>query len=124
MSLGWRKYSPEFRRDVLERMKSCDNVSALSRELGICRKMLYQWKDQAAAAARPVAGRPVIRPGGDDADDAAEAALRRKVQQLESLVARQSLEIEFFRGALQCIEERRRKREPTSAPGSTIRSKE
>jgi transposase-like protein len=87
MSHSWRKYSPEFRRDVLERMKSCDNVSALSRELGIRRQMLYQWRDQAAAAARPVAGRPVIAPGEDDADGAAEvAALRRKVQQLESLV--------------------------------------
>lgn len=122
MSRGWRKYSPEFRRDVLEKMKTGVNVSQLSRELGICRKLLYQWKDLAAGAAKRAASRPVCPPSEADLEGSAEPQLRRKVQQLESLVARQSLEIDFFKGALQRIEERRRKREQTSAPGFTSKS--
>jgi hypothetical protein len=42
--------------------------------------------------------------------------------ELERLVARQALELDFFKGALQRIEERRRKREQTSATASTSKS--
>jgi transposase-like protein len=54
MSQKWRKYSPEFRRDALE--KACANVTQLARELGIRRKWLCQWKTDAAGgqAAAPV----------------------------------------------------------------------
>jgi hypothetical protein len=41
---------------------------------------------------------------------------------LEALVARQSLELDFFKGALQRIEEQRRKRDETSGAGSTSKS--
>jgi transposase-like protein len=42
-----RKYSEEFRQEVLARMKTCTNVTALARELGIRRKFLYKWRDEA-----------------------------------------------------------------------------
>jgi transposase-like protein len=109
MSQKWRKYSPEFRRDAVEKIKTCANVTQLARELGIRRKWLYQWKDDAAGGhlAPPV-----------EADSKGE----RKVKDLEALVARQSLELDFFKGALQRIEEQRRKRGETSGPGSTSKS--
>jgi len=109
MSQKWRKYSPEFRRDALEKMKACANVTQLARELGIRRKWLYQWKDDAA---------------GDQAAVPAEAKAggERKIKDLEALVARQSLELDFFKGALQRIEEQRRKRDETSGAGSTSKS--
>lgn len=106
MSQKWRKYSPEFRRDAVEKMKTCANVTQLARELGIRRKWLYQWKDD-ASGCRPAP------PAG--ADSKAE----RKVKDLEALVARQSLELDFFKGAFERIEEQRRKRDETSGPGST-----
>lgn len=109
MSQKWRKYSPEFRRDAVEKIKTCANVTQLARELGIRRKWLYQWKKDAAGghlAARV------------EADSKGE----RKVKDLEALVARQSLELDFFKGALQRIEEQRRKRGETSGPGSTSKS--
>ena len=90
-------------------MKTCANVTQLARELGIRRKWLYQWKDDAAGsqAAAPA-----------EADSRSE----RKLKDLEALVARQNLELDFFKGALQRIEEQRRKREETSGPGSTSKS--
>ena len=109
MSQKWRKYSPEFRRDALEKMKTCVNVTRLARELGIRRKWLYQWKEDAAGGQLSA---PV------EADSKGE----RKVKELEALVARQSLELDFFKGALQRIEERRRKRDETSGAGSTNKS--
>jgi transposase-like protein len=115
MSQRWRKYSPQFRRDALEKMKTCDNVSQLARELGVRRKWLYAWKKSAMAGDGEPA--PAQAPAAD-----AAAALRQRIAELEALAARQSLELDFFRGALQRIAERRRKRELTSAPGSTSRS--
>ncbi len=115
MSQRWRKYSPEFRRDALEKMNTCDYVSQPARELGVRRKWLYGWKERA------LAGHPEQAPAEAPAADAT-AALRQRIAELEALTARQSLELDFFRGALQRIEERRRKREATSAPGSTSKS--
>jgi transposase-like protein len=109
MSQKWRKYSPEFRREALEKMKTCANVTQLARELGIRRKWLYQWKDDAAG------GQPA-------APTEAEARVERKVKDLETLVARQSLELDFFKGALPRIEEQRRKRDEASGPWSTNKS--
>lgn len=105
MSQRWRKYSPEFRRDALEKMKTCANVTELARQLGIRRKWLYQWRGDAEATGEPAA------PAGD----------ARRLQQLEALVARQSLELDFFKGAFERVEEQRRKRAQTSGPGSTSR---
>jgi transposase len=109
MSQKWRKYSPEFRRDAVEKMKACANVTQLARELGIRRKWLYQWKAD-------VAGGSVTAPVEVDSKG------ERKVKELEALVARQSLELDFFKGALQRIEQRRRKRDETSGAGSTNKS--
>jgi transposase-like protein len=108
MSQRWRKYSPEFRRDAVEKMKTCANVTELARELGIRRKWLYAWKDDTTTQSAPSVE--------------AAAKTERKVKELEALVARQSLELDFFKGALQRIEEQRRKRVETSGPGSTGKS--
>jgi hypothetical protein len=47
---------------------------------------------------------------------------RTRMAELEKLVAQQALEIDFFKGALQRIEENRRKREQTSGAASTSKS--
>jgi len=121
MSQCWQKYSPEFRRAALAQMQNCPNVAGLARELGIRRQLLYEWKEEAARSAgesQPEApGRPDPAP-----ERAASAQTLARVRQLEALVARQSLELDFFKGALQRVEERRRKRETTSVPPSTSKS--
>jgi transposase-like protein len=33
----WDRYSAEFRQQALERMKTCDNVKALAKELGVAK---------------------------------------------------------------------------------------
>ena len=39
-------YSNEFRRQAVERMKACNNIGKLAQELGICRRVLYNWRDR------------------------------------------------------------------------------
>ena len=58
---GERRFSREHKLAVLERMAAGENVSALSRELGIARKCLYQWRDRyriGGAVALRSRGRP------------------------------------------------------------------
>ena len=52
----------------------------------------------------------------------ADERLRRRIADLERLVARQALELDFFKGALLRIEENRRKRESNSGKPSTSKS--
>jgi transposase-like protein len=40
------RYPKEFRRMAVERLKTCDNIVELSRELGVHRRLLYKWRDQ------------------------------------------------------------------------------
>ena len=52
----------------------------------------------------------------------AEERQRRRIADLERLVARQALELDFFRGALLRIEENRRKQGSNSGKPSTSKS--
>jgi transposase len=108
----WLKYSPEFRAKALERLKSCDNVSKLARELKIPRKWLYLWRERARGTTEVVS-----------AEDRERERLRRRIAELEQLVGRQAAEIDFFEGALRRIEERRRKSDDNGGAASTSKSK-
>jgi transposase-like protein len=47
------RYPKEFRRVAVERLKKCDNIVALSRELGVHRRLLYKWWNQLDRAEIP-----------------------------------------------------------------------
>jgi transposase-like protein len=108
----WLKYSPEFRAQALERLKSCDSVSALARELKIPRKWLYLWRERARATEDT-----------QTLEDREKERLRKRVAELEQLVGRQTAEIDFFQGALRRIEERRQSNTGTGGAASTSKSR-
>lgn len=110
----WRRHSLEFKRQAVERMKSCENVQALARELGIERKLLYTWKYQ-------LEGRPEPRRAnlGIAAEDRKEKQLRDEIAKLKSALADKTLENDFFRSALLKIKEARQKSTGTGASAST-----
>ena len=113
-----RKFDEEFRRKALEQMKTCDNVTELARRLGIRRKWLYKWRDEATGrqSAQAQKGQPITAARGTDQRE------KERVAELERLVGRLTLENDFFRGALLRVEEKRRKRESTSGTPSTSKS--
>lgn len=112
-----RKFDDEFRRNALEQMNKSTNVAELARQLGIRRKWLYYWRDEAMGRVSEPREKAEAKPGTipDNRD-------KKRLAELERLVARQALEIDFFKGALLRIEEKRRKREQTSGTPSTSKS--
>ena len=68
------RYSNEFRRMCVERMKQCDDISALSRELDIDRRLLYRWRDQLD---------PPDKSEWPPPQNSRESTLRKEVSQLK-----------------------------------------
>ena len=137
---GARRLSREFKLAALARMAAGENVSALSRELGVRRKLLYQWRDtvrRGGAEALRGVGRP--RSGEQAAVAAARPRLpvparvavpdelaraRQQIAELERKIGQQALELDFFGQALQLMEEAgRRPSGLPDAPASTTSSR-
>ena len=98
-----RRYSEEFKRKVVRRMRACKNIEGLGRELGLDVKMMYQWKWKEE-------GRPTRKPQAlttQAAERGSLETLRRENAQLKRVLAEKALEVDFFKGALQQVEARR-----------------
>jgi transposase len=137
--VGARRLSREFKLAALARMAAGENVSALSRELGVRRKLLYQWRDtvrRGGVAALRGVGRPpagerlaatvererVAAPAGVAEPDELTRAQQR-IAALERKIGQQALELDFFGQALQLMNEAgRRPSVPQGAPASTTSS--
>jgi len=113
----WRRHSVEFKRQVVERMKTCENIGALARELKVERRLLYTWKYQ-------FEGRPEPRHAnlGITAEDRKEKQHREEIAKLKSALADKTLENDFFRSALLKVKEGRQRSIATGASASTTSS--
>jgi transposase-like protein len=98
-------------------MKACNDVTALVRELQVSRSQVYRWRDEALGRVPA----PSLRTAAE-IQEKREEQQRRRIAELERLVARQALDLDFFKGALLRIEENRRKRTQTSGMPSTNKS--
>jgi transposase-like protein len=108
----WR-HPENFRQMAIERFKSCENVVLLSRELGVPRQTLYRWLEQSE------------RVGADGelaTEKSRESRLRKESRDLKRLVAEKTLEVDFFKGALQKIGARRRESGGSGELASTTTS--
>ena len=98
---GRREYCREFKLAAARRMLAGESPSALARELGVVRKLLYDWKEGGEQNLRSE-GRP-SRAQGAVVLSVAERAQRR-VAELERLVGKQQVLIDFFELALRRVE--------------------
>jgi hypothetical protein len=96
-------------------MKGCNNIRALAEELGVERKSLYLWREELDPES------VVKRKPGPPAKSR-EAELEEEVARLKRVLADKTLELDFFKGALQRVEERRRQSNSTGGKTSTTRS--
>jgi transposase-like protein len=106
------RYPKAFQKLAVERLKSCDNVIALSKELGVHRRLLYKWRDQLEP----------IDDGQTPPENGKEREVRLQVAQLKRLVADKTLEADFFKGALQKVEARRQSNTKPGETASTTKS--
>jgi transposase-like protein len=98
---------------AVARLRSCENVVALSEELGVHRRLLYKWRDE-------------LEPIEDDLGPPAngrERELRQQVAHLKRVVADKTLEADFFKGALQKIAARRQSKDNSGGTASSTRSR-
>jgi transposase-like protein len=102
----YERKTKQFKKQAVERMQSCANISALSRELGVARRALYTWKAELTGS-----------------QPEPEQKLRREIADLQRALGEQALQISFFEGALRRIEERRSPSPTSGATLSTPRSK-
>ena len=90
-------------------MQGCRNVTALAEELEVPRRLLYRWRARLEGTVAPV----VVRHPG----------LEEENRQLKQLLAERTLEVDFFKGALQKIAARRQPKEEAGETASTTRFK-
>jgi transposase-like protein len=84
------RYPRAFRQMAVDRLRRSENVVALSEELGVHRRLLYKWRKQLEAGD-----------GSQPVEDLREFTLGKEINQLRRLLAEKTLEVDFFRGALQ-----------------------
>lgn len=107
-----RVFSSEYKLKVVERMLAGESPAALSKELRILRKLLYEWKDAYQSGGVPglrAPGRPrkgdVLAPPPKPRTERAELVqARQRIAELERKVGKQQLEIDFFAEALRRVD--------------------
>ena len=111
---GWQvakkrvgKFPKAFRQYAVARLKECDNIVELSKELGVHRRLLYTWRDQLEPAEEGEGPPPNSR----------EATLRKEVSRLKGALA--DKEADFFIGALREVKARPQRSEQAGAQAST-----
>jgi transposase-like protein len=110
------RYNQKFRCQTVERMNACENIQRLSRELGIHRRLLYKWRDQVDPADAEAEVDVVLQ-------NARESALRKEIAKLKRLLADKTVEVDFFRSALQKVRARRQQSDISGEKASTMKSK-
>ena len=129
-----RRFGRTFKLALVRRMEAGESGTALAREFGIKRTILYRWRDAVRhggeEALRDGPGRPTVveaqamtaaRGPAARARDLAEA--RCQIAELEKLVGQQQVALDFFKGALRRIEASRRPSDGSGATTSSPRSR-
>ena len=107
----YAKYTEEFRRQAVAQMKESDNVRALARKLGIDKRLLYDWRERAADLRDQRS--PAHRQ---------ERKQENEINELKRLLAEKTLEVDFFKGALQKVAARRQASGERGEKASTTKS--
>jgi transposase len=111
--VGERRYSKEFRESAVERLKGCENIVALAKELHVSRRQLYRWRDELD---------PEIPRMEAPGQHARASTLRKEVNHLKRVLAEKTLEVDFFKSALQKVEARRQPSSRSGEKASTSKS--
>src|SRR5260370_33294801 len=94
-------------------MESCHDVRELGRGLGVRPRCLYKWRRKLE----------MVEPGQEAPRPSTHASAHRKeIHRLKQLLAEKTLEVDFFKGALQKIEARRQRNSGSGEMASTTRS--
>jgi len=116
----WR-HSDELHANAVERVLNGQPVAMVAEELDLHARLLRAWvadarKGAGAGKGRPDSPRPAV------ALPTPEERLRRENELLKQALADRTLEVDFFRGALQKVEARRQPQGEAGGMASTTKS--
>ena len=121
-----KSYSAEFKQEAVRRMAEATTIVGLAEQLGIRRKLLYQWRDQFRAGGRAGLERRRGRPPGSKSQTvspAAPSATELRIADLERLLGRKQLEVDFLRRAFEQVRGAASNRTSDGGKESIARSK-
>ena len=101
-----KSYSADFKQDAVRRMAQATTIIGLAKELGIRRKLLYQWRDQLRAGGRAALERRRGRPPGSKSQTVSPpvpSAADLRIAELERLLGRKQLEVDFLKRAFEQV---------------------
>ena len=124
-----RVFSTSFKESAVLRLAAGERLAEVARELGIARKLLYEWraayrKFGLAGLNRRRGPKPISARARPDAAPATPAPLselaraQARIGELERKIGRQAIDIDFFREALRLIDAR----DPSSRASPSTRS--
>jgi transposase len=87
---------------AVERVIAGRSGSAVAKELGVHRALICRW------CKNPE--HPFQRPKKQEIPEPRKLTLMEELQEMKRMLAEKSLEVDFFRGALQKVEARRQRR--------------
>jgi transposase len=99
MSKKRKSYSADFKQDAVSRMAHAKTITGLAEKLGVRRKFLYLWRDQLQAGGRAALERRRGRPPGSKSETVsspAPNAAESRIAELERLLGRKQLEVDFL----------------------------
>ena len=121
-----RIYSLDFKQEVVRRMAQADTIVGLAKELGIQRKLLYQWRDKFRARGSVGLERRKGRPPGSRSQTVsppAPSAANLRIAELERLLGRKQLEVDFLERAFEQVRGAASNRTSDGGKESIARSK-
>jgi transposase len=101
-----RKFSTEFKLEAVRRMAEAASIVGLAQELGVRRKLLYEWRDRFQAEGGVGLERRVGRPPGSKTQKVSRSvpsAAEVRIAELERLLGRKQLEVDFLRRAFEHV---------------------
>jgi transposase-like protein len=101
-----KSYSADFKQEAVRRMAQAETIVGLAEELGVRRKLLYQWRDQFRTAGRAgLEGRRGRPPGSKSqtVSPPVSSAAELRIAELERLLGRKQLEVDFLKRAFEQV---------------------
>jgi len=119
-----RQFPTAYKIKAIKRVETGDGVLPVARELGISRKLLHDWikawkadgPDGLNRKRGPKPGPRKLKPLATYNDKRSALALAKaRIAELEGLVGRQQMDLDFFRQALRALERPAAQGKPVSA---------
>jgi transposase-like protein len=100
------KHSVDFKQEAVARMAGATTIVGLAKQLGVRRKLLYEWRDRFEAEGRAGLERRRGRPPGSKSEEVsppAPTAAELRIAELERLLGRKQLEVDFLKRAFEYV---------------------